>query len=143
LSKSVGAGAGSVRSVKALEAAARKKEQDEKVAQKKAEQKREIERKRAAKAEEDRKAEQERKAAEQQRLQEIRIAAQKQAEQRKIEQQRQVALQQKKSAELVSLDYLTRLLHVLTTSGCHSRAGETGEATSTIYAPPVATLAAH
>ncbi|THW11226.1 hypothetical protein D6D24_07349 [Aureobasidium pullulans] len=102
LSKSVGAGAGSVRSVKALEAAARKKEQDEKVAQKKAEQKREIERKRAAKAEEDRKAEQERKAAEQQRLQEIRIAAQKQAEQRKIEQQRQVALQQKKSAELAA-----------------------------------------
>jgi hypothetical protein len=102
LSKSVGAGAGSVRSVKALEAAARKKEQDEKVAQKKAEQKREIERKRAAKAEEDRKAEQERKAAEQQRLQEVRTAAQKQAEQRKVEQQRQLALQQKKSAELVS-----------------------------------------
>ncbi|KAI4721305.1 hypothetical protein E4T48_02509 [Aureobasidium sp. EXF-10727] len=102
LSKSVGAGAGSVRSVKALEAAARKKEQDEKVAQKKAEQKREIERKRAAKAEEDRKAEQERKAAEQQRLQEARNAAQKQAEQRKVEQQRQLALQQKKSAELAA-----------------------------------------
>jgi hypothetical protein len=102
LSKSVGAGAGSVRSVKALEAAARKKEQDEKVAQKKAEQKREIERKRAAKAEEDRKAEQERKAAEQQRLQEARNAAQRQAEQRKVEQQRQLALQQKKSADLVS-----------------------------------------
>ncbi|KAG9528495.1 hypothetical protein KCU93_g4298, partial [Aureobasidium melanogenum] len=104
LSKSVGAGAGagSVRSVKALEAAARKKEQDEKVAQKKAEQKREIERKRAAKAEEERKAEQERKAAEQQRLQEVRNAAQKQAEQRKVEQQRQLALQQKKSAELAA-----------------------------------------
>ncbi|KAI5199935.1 hypothetical protein E4T39_06000 [Aureobasidium subglaciale] len=102
LSKSVGAGAGSVRSVKALEAAARKKEQDEKVAQKKAEQKREIERKRALKAEEDRKAEQERKAAEQQRLQEARLAAQKQAEQRKVEQQRQLALQQKKSADLAA-----------------------------------------
>lgn len=88
--------------VKALEAAARKKEQDEKAAQKKAEQKRELERKRAAKAEEERKAEQERKAAEQQRLQEIRVAAQKQAEQRKLEQQRQLAAQQKKSAELVS-----------------------------------------
>lgn len=136
LSKSVGAGAGSVRSVKALEAAARKKEQDEKLAQKKAEQKREIERKRAVKAEEDRKAEQERKAAEQQRLQEIRIAAQKQAEQRKIEQQRQMALQQKKSAELVSSTNLAKGLHVLTTLGCHSRARETRKATSTIHTSP-------
>lgn len=120
LSKSVGAGAGSVRSVKALEAAARKKEQDEKVAQKKAEQKREIERKRAAKAEEERKAEQERKAAEQQRLQEARNAAQKQAEQRKVEQQRQLALQQKKSAELVSGIVLVRSLLRLTLTGCNS-----------------------
>lgn len=100
--------------VKALEAAARKKEQDEKAAQKKADQKREIERKRAAKAEEERKAEQERKAAEQQRLQEIRAAAQKQAEQRKLEQQRQLALQQKKSAELVSGTNLKQARPVLT-----------------------------
>lgn len=124
LSKSVGAGAGSVRSVKALEAAARKKEQDEKIAQKKAEQKREIERKRAAKAEEERKAEQERKVAEQQRLQEARNAAQKQAEQRKVEQQRQLALQQKKSAELVSHIALVIFCVILTFKGCVSRARE-------------------
>jgi hypothetical protein len=132
LSKSVGAGAGSVRSVKALEAAARKKEQDEKVAQKKAEQKREIERKRAAKAEEDRKAEQERKAAEQQRLQEVRVAAQKQAEQRKVEQQRQLALQQKKSADLVSELSLEKLFIMLTLIGCDYGARKDGETANTI-----------
>lgn len=136
LSKSVGAGAGSVRSVKALEAAARKKEQDEKIAQKKAEQKREIERKRAAKAEEERKAEQERKVAEQQRLQEARNAAQKQAEQRKVEQQRQLALQQKKSAELVSGIALVRFLLILTFKGCISGAREDGQTASTVYATP-------
>ena len=137
LSKSVGAGAGSVRSVKALEAAARKKEQDEKVAQKKAEQKREIERKRAAKAEEDRKAEQERKAAEQQRLQEVRVAAQKQAEQRKVEQQRQLALQQKKSAELVSEVFTEGLVLMLTFVGCNYGAREDGQtADSVVYTSP-------
>lgn len=83
-----GSAQGSVRSstaptnsrVRALEAAARKKEADERAAQEKAEKKRELERKRAAKAEEDRKAEEERKAAEQQRVQEAKMAAQRQAE---------------------------------------------------------------
>ncbi|GAB7358891.1 hypothetical protein MBLNU230_g4113t2 [Neophaeotheca triangularis] len=80
--------------VKALEAAARKKELEEKAAQRKAEQKREIERKRAAKAEEDRRMEQERKVEEQKRAQEAKLAAQRQAEKqaaeaRRREQQRQ------------------------------------------------------
>lgn len=100
--------------VRALEAAARKKEQDEKAAQRKAEQKRELERKRAAKAEEEKRAEQERRAAEQQRLQEAklaeqqriqesRLAAQRQAEQRKLEQQRLQAAQEKaRTAELAA-----------------------------------------
>lgn len=84
--------------VKALEAAARKKEQEEREKQRKAEQKRELERKRAAKAEEDRRIEQERKAEEQRRLQEAKMAAQQQAqkqateakrrEQQRLEQQR-------------------------------------------------------
>lgn len=84
--------------VKALEAAARKKEQEEREKQRKAEQKRELERKRAAKAEEDRRAEQERKAEEQRKLQEAKMAAQQQAqkqaaeakrrEQQRLEQQR-------------------------------------------------------
>nr|POE68871.1 hypothetical protein CFP56_66885 [Quercus suber] len=71
--------------VKALEAAARKKEADEKAIQKKVEQKRELERKRAAKAEEERRAEEERKAAEQQRLLEARLAMQRRAEQQAAE----------------------------------------------------------
>ncbi|KAL9094103.1 MAG: hypothetical protein Q9165_003518 [Trypethelium subeluteriae] len=72
-----------------LQAAARKKELEEKAAQRKAEQKRELERKRAVKQEEERRQEQQRKAAEQQRLQEAREAAQRKAlEQRKLEQQR-------------------------------------------------------
>ncbi|KAL9078170.1 MAG: hypothetical protein Q9157_002928, partial [Trypethelium eluteriae] len=72
-----------------LQAAARKKELEEKAAQRKAEQKRELERKRAAKQEEERRQEQQRKAAEQQRMQEAREAAQRKAlEQRKLEQQR-------------------------------------------------------
>ncbi|KAF2479888.1 hypothetical protein BDY17DRAFT_326893 [Neohortaea acidophila] len=83
-----GSAQGSVRSstapansrVRALEAAARKKEADERAAQEKAEKKRELERKRAAKAEEDRKMEEERKAAEQQRVQEAKMAAQRLAE---------------------------------------------------------------
>ena len=68
------------------------REQDERDAQRKAEQKREIERKRAAKQEEERRAEEERKveeqrnAAEQQRIAEARRTAQKQAgEQRRLE----------------------------------------------------------
>ncbi|KAK3116654.1 hypothetical protein LTR53_002768 [Teratosphaeriaceae sp. CCFEE 6253] len=72
--------AGNSRGVKALEAAAKKREADEKVAAKKAEQKRELERKRAAKADEERKVEEERKAAEQTRLQEARLAAQRKAD---------------------------------------------------------------
>ncbi|SMR50984.1 unnamed protein product [Zymoseptoria tritici ST99CH_1E4] len=81
--------------VKALEAAARKKEADERVAAKKAEQKKELERKRAAKVEEDKRVEEERKAAEQQRAQEAKLAAQRKladkqaAESRKREQERQ------------------------------------------------------
>ena len=73
---------------KALDAAARKKEADEKAAQKKAEQKRELDRKRAAKAEEERRAEEERKAAEQQRLQEVKLAAARQAEKQQAEAKR-------------------------------------------------------
>ncbi|KAM3425442.1 hypothetical protein BST61_g7388 [Cercospora zeina] len=65
--------------LKALEAAARKKEADEKAAAKKAEQKRELERKRAEKAEQEKRAEEERKAAEQQRAQEARQAAERKA----------------------------------------------------------------
>lgn len=85
--------------VKALEAAARKKEQEEKAAERKAEQKKEFERKRAAKVEEERKAEQDKKAAEQQRAQEARIAAQKQAEQKRLEQQRREAAAEKARAD--------------------------------------------
>nr|POE63015.1 inner centromere protein-related protein pic1 [Quercus suber] len=71
--------------VKALEAAARKKEADERAMQKKMDQKRELERKRAAKAEEERQAEEERKAAEQQRLLEAKLALQRKAEQQATE----------------------------------------------------------
>ncbi|TKA77439.1 hypothetical protein B0A49_02331 [Cryomyces minteri] len=77
---------------KALEAAAKKKEQEEKAAQRKAEQKRELDQKRATKIEEERLLEQQRRAAEQQRVQEAKKAAQKQAEARKAELQRQQAL---------------------------------------------------
>ncbi|KAF4554340.1 Inner centromere protein-related protein pic1-like protein [Elsinoe fawcettii] len=77
--------------VKALEAAARKKELEEKAAARKAEQKKELERKRAAKLEEDRRAEQEKRAEEQRKAQDARAAAQRQAEQRKLEQQRREA----------------------------------------------------
>lgn len=90
--------------VKALEAAARRKEADEKAAAKKAEQKRELERKRAEKAEQEKRAEEERKAAEQQRVQEAKLAAQRKqaerqaaAEARKREQER--AEQQKREQE--------------------------------------------
>lgn len=90
--------------VKALEAAARKKEADEKAAQKKIEQKREMERKRAAKAEEERRAEDERRAAEQARVQEAKLAAQRKAEQqaadtRKREQQRLDQQRQQEEAQ--------------------------------------------
>lgn len=68
--------------VKALEAAARKKEADEKAAAKKAEQKRELERKRAEKAEQEKRAEEERRAAEHQRVQEAKQAAQRRAQEK-------------------------------------------------------------
>lgn len=74
--------------VRALEAAARKKEQEEREKQRKADQKRELERKRAAKAEEDRRIEQEKKAEEQRKLQESKLAAQKQAERQAAEAKR-------------------------------------------------------
>lgn len=74
--------------VKALEAAQRKKEADERAAQRKLEQKRELERKRAAKAEEERRAEEEKRAAEQARVQEAKLAAQRQAEKQALEQRR-------------------------------------------------------
>lgn len=111
--------------LKALEAAAKKKEQaslshnhatpsaltdyhqEEKAAQRKAEQKRELEQKRAAKLEEDRRLEQQRKADEQLRLQEARKTAQKQAaEAKKLEQQRKEAAsaQSKQAVDLVSMD---------------------------------------
>jgi hypothetical protein len=74
--------------VRALEAAARKKEQEEREKQRKAEQKRELERKRAAKAEEERRIEQEKKAEEQRRMQEMKQAAQRQAEKQAAEAKR-------------------------------------------------------
>ncbi|KAF1808689.1 hypothetical protein P152DRAFT_485238 [Eremomyces bilateralis CBS 781.70] len=79
---------------RALEAAMKKKEQDEKAAQRKAEQKRELEQRRQAKAEEDRRLEQQRKAAEAERAQQARQAAQKKAEEarRRQEQQRKDAM---------------------------------------------------
>jgi hypothetical protein len=106
-----GVGAGSSQAAKkALEAAAKKKEQDLKAAQRKAEQKREIEQRRAAKAEEERRrqederrrqeeekrrqdderrAEQQRRAAEQQRREEAKRQAQRHAaEAKRAEQQR-------------------------------------------------------
>lgn len=86
---------------KALEAAARKKEQvsgksfrdgndaklaqDEREAQRKAEQKRDLERRRAAKAEEERKAEQDRRAAEQRAAEAKQLALKQAADQRKAE----------------------------------------------------------
>ncbi|PNS15062.1 Inner centromere protein-related protein pic1 [Sphaceloma murrayae] len=96
---------GSARGVKALEAAARKKELEEKAAVKKAEQKRELERKRAAKLEEDRRVEHERKQEEQRKAQEARAIAQRQAEVRKMEQHRRdaaaAAAKAKQEAEMV------------------------------------------
>lgn len=110
--------------LKALEAAARKKElvgllhetssyganllQEEKAAAKKAEQKKELERKRAAKLEEERRVEQERRAEEQRKLQEARAAAQRQAEQRKLEQQRREAAAAKAKADAELAEALER-----------------------------------
>ncbi|KAK5133618.1 hypothetical protein LTR08_007566 [Meristemomyces frigidus] len=87
--------------VKALEAAARKKEADERAALKKVEQKRELERKRAVKAEEERRVEDERKAAEQARLQDAKVAAQRKAEQQAVESRRreQQRLEQQRQQE--------------------------------------------
>lgn len=75
--------------LKALEAAARKKEQEDREKQRKAEQKKELERKRAAaKLEEEKKAEAERRAEEQRRAQEAKLAAQRQAEKQAAEAKR-------------------------------------------------------
>nr|OQO23316.1 hypothetical protein B0A51_09451 [Rachicladosporium sp. CCFEE 5018] len=92
--------------LKALEAAARKKEVEEREKQRKADQRREMERKRAAKAEEDRRVEQERKAEEQRKLQEVKMAAQKQAERQAAEAKRreQARLEQQQRAEQQKLD---------------------------------------
>ncbi|KAM0718440.1 hypothetical protein Q7P37_005510 [Cladosporium fusiforme] len=97
--------------VRALEAAARKKEQEEREKQRKADQKRELERKRAAKAEEERRIEQEKKAEEQRKLQESKLAAQRQAErqaaeakrreQQRFEQQQQRLEQQRQEQQRV------------------------------------------
>lgn len=74
---------------RAMGAAAKKKEQEMKLAQRKAEQKRELEQKRQAKLEEERRIEQQRKIAEQQRVQEAKKVAQRQAaEAKRLEQQR-------------------------------------------------------
>jgi hypothetical protein len=79
---------------RAFDAAAKKKEQEAKAVQRKAEQKRDMEQKRAQRLEEERKLEQQRKAAEQQRAQEARKAAQRQAEEAKrLQQQRKDAQQ--------------------------------------------------
>lgn len=87
--------------LKALEAAARKKEADERAAQEKADKKKELERKRAAKAEEERRAEEEKRAAEQQRLHEAKIAAQRQAERQAAEAKRreEVRIEQQRQQE--------------------------------------------
>jgi hypothetical protein len=84
---------------RALEAAAKKKEQEAKVAQRKAEQKRELEQKRAQRLEEERKREEQRKVAEQQRLQEMRRAAQRQAE---VKRQEREELQKREAPRPVS-----------------------------------------
>jgi hypothetical protein len=65
---------------RAMTAATKKKEHDVKLAQRKADQKREFEQKRAQRIEEERKLEHQRKAAEQIKMQEARKAAQRQAE---------------------------------------------------------------
>ncbi|KAJ8606162.1 hypothetical protein MRB53_041169 [Persea americana] len=85
--------------VRALEAAQRKKDLEDKAKQKKAEQKKELERKRLAKQEEEeRKAEQERRAEEQRRAHEAKIAAQRQAEKQAAEAKRreEVKLEQQR-----------------------------------------------
>ncbi|TKA64548.1 hypothetical protein B0A55_11910, partial [Friedmanniomyces simplex] len=91
--------AGNARGVRALEAAAKKREADERAAAKKAEQKRELERKRAAKAEEERKAEEDRRAAEQARVQEAKLAAQRKAMEAEAMAKRKEALRQQQDAE--------------------------------------------
>ncbi|EON69411.1 hypothetical protein W97_08671 [Coniosporium apollinis CBS 100218] len=84
---------------KALEAAARKREQDERDAQRRAERQRELEQRRAAKQEEERRLEQQRKAAEELRKQEAKKAAQKAAEtKRPTRQQQQVSRPQSRQA---------------------------------------------
>ncbi|KAK0874290.1 hypothetical protein LTS02_000206 [Friedmanniomyces endolithicus] len=85
--------AGNARGVRALEAAAKKREADEKAAAKKAEQKRELERKRTAKVEE------ERRAAEQVRVQEAKLAAQRKAMEAEALAKRKDALRQQQEAE--------------------------------------------
>jgi len=85
--------AGNTRGVRALEAAAKKREADDKAAAKKAEQKRELERKRTAKVEE------ERRAAEQVRAQEAKLAAQRKPMEVEALAKRKEALKQQQEAE--------------------------------------------
>ncbi|KAK0272006.1 hypothetical protein LTR35_013176 [Friedmanniomyces endolithicus] len=85
--------AGNARGVRALEAAAKKREADEKATAKKAEQKRELERKRTAKAEE------ERRAAEQARVQEAKLVAQRKAMEAEVLAKRKEALRQQQEAD--------------------------------------------
>lgn len=81
--------------VRALEAAARKKEADEKAAAKKLEQKRELERKRAARAEEERRAEEGRKAAERAKAEEARLEKQRKLEEQRKREQARLAEQRR------------------------------------------------
>lgn len=81
--------------LRALDAAAKKKEQNEKETQRKAEQRRDLERRKAAKVEEERRQVQESKLAEQHRALEAKNIALKLAEQRKAEVNRRHEQQQR------------------------------------------------
>ncbi|RMY64064.1 hypothetical protein D0863_10086 [Hortaea werneckii] len=85
--------------VRALEAAARKKEADERAAARKAEQKRELERKRAFRAEEERRAVEERQAAERIRVEEARLEKEKRMKETEAKRQQQVRLAEQRKAE--------------------------------------------
>ncbi|KAF2719500.1 hypothetical protein K431DRAFT_339969 [Polychaeton citri CBS 116435] len=89
--------------VKALETAARKKEQEERERTRKAEQKRELERKRQVKAEEDRRLEEARKAEDQRKLKEEKEAkaqAQRERERRAQEQREREREEMKRKQEV-------------------------------------------
>ncbi|KAI7497590.1 hypothetical protein KC367_g5740 [Hortaea werneckii] len=85
--------------VRALEAAARKKEADERAAARKAEQKRELERKRALRAEEERRAVEERQAAERTRVEEARLEKEKRMKEAEARKQQQARLAEQRKAE--------------------------------------------